>query len=96
MSLVPTTEFFNVQNVDLPADGSVYSLQVALPTLGSGTFDQPFRDFKWLCQCLVRTGSAPVVIIDNLIQLPINLVRRDDCLELPLNYLIQDLVTTAF
>jgi hypothetical protein len=64
MSLVPTTEFFNVQNVDLPADGSVYSLQVALPTLGSGTFDQPFRDFKWLCQCLVRTGSAPVVIID--------------------------------
>ena len=61
---VPTTEFFNARNIDLPNDGSAYSLQVALPTLGTGTFDQQFRDFSWFCQCIARVGSAPVVMID--------------------------------
>jgi hypothetical protein len=64
MGLVPTTQVFNAQNIDLPADGSIYSLQVALPNLGSGSFDQPFRDFRWVCQCFARPGSSPVVIID--------------------------------
>lgn len=61
---VPTTEFSNAQNIDLPNDGSVYSLQVALPTLGTGIFDQQFRDFSWFCQCIARVGSAPVALFD--------------------------------
>ncbi len=61
---VPTINISNAQNIDLPNDGSVYSLQVNLPNIGTSVFDQQFKDFTWFCQCFTRAGSAPVAIID--------------------------------
>jgi hypothetical protein len=61
---VPTLDFFVAQNIDLPNDGSVYSLQVEMPFYGS-EFGLPFRDFRWICSCFARPGSAPVAILDN-------------------------------
>jgi Bacterial TSP3 repeat len=51
-------------NIELPNDGSTYSAQLDLPTLGSGTFDAPFRDFKFLVGISPNTGSGTFTCID--------------------------------
>lgn len=51
-------------NITLPNDGSVYTIQADLPDLSSSTLVSGYRDFSFLIAATPITGSAPFVALN--------------------------------